>query len=368
MGDGPVAPLAEVEGRAVRAERDFEEEIHAARALVRACPTLRERGGIGPWIIEDLEEALDCLLELEQAGPELEWPEGEKLRVCPQVSTARLTVDVRHSRDWFQLHGQIAVNESLVLDMAQVLERLAQSKGRFVPLGDGAFLALTKQFRQQLDRLERLAERDGASLRVHPLAADTVCDLLDGAEVKGDATWESWLGRIRLPGGTPAVPSTLRAELRDYQLDGYVWMSRLARWGAGACLADDMGLGKTVQTIAVLLAQSELGPSIIIAPTSVCHNWENELDRFAPTLSVHRFGPGDRAALVGALGPGDVLVASYGLLHTEAKCLSGREWQVAVFDEAQALKNADTRRARASRQIPAAFRVALTGTPIENPP
>lgn len=164
-----------------------------------------------------------------------------------------------------------------------------------------------------------------------------------------------------------AVPSTLRAELRDYQLDGYVWMSRLARWGAGACLADDMGLGKTVQTIAVLLAQSELGPSIIIAPTSVCHNWENELDRFAPTLSVHRFGPGDRAALVGALGPGDVLVASYGLLHTEAKCLSGREWQVAVFDEAQALKNADTRRARASRQIPAAFRVALTGTPIENP-
>ena len=189
MGDGPVAPLAEVEGRAVRAERDFEEEIHAARALVRACPTLRERGGIGPWCIEDIEEALDCLLELEQAGPELEWPEGEKLRVCPQVSTARLTVDVRHSRDWFQLHGQIAVNESLVLDMAQVLERLAQSKGRFVPLGDGAFLALTKQFRQQLDRLERLAERDGASLRVHPLAADTVCDLLDGAEVKGDATW-----------------------------------------------------------------------------------------------------------------------------------------------------------------------------------
>ena len=366
VGDGPVAPLAEVEGRAVRAERDFEEEIHAARALVRACPTLRERGGIGPWCIEDIEEALDCLLELEQAGPELEWPEGEKLRVCPQVSTARLTVDVRHSRDWFQLHGQIAVNESLVLDMAQVLERLAQSKGRFVPLGDGAFLALTKQFRQQLDRLERLAERDGASLRVHPLAADTVCDLLDGAEVKGDATWESWLGRIRLPGGTPAVPSTLRAELRDYQLDGYVWMSRLARWGAGACLADDMGLGKTVQTITVLLAQAEMGPSIIIAPTSVCHNWENELDRFAPTLSLDRFGPGDRAALVGALGPGDVLVASYGLLHTEAKCLSGREWQVAVFDEAQALKNADTRRARASRQIPAAFRVALTGTPIEN--
>lgn len=115
------------------------------------------------------------------------------------------------------------------------------------------------------------------------------------------------MGKLAWPhpaaGGTPAVPSTLRAELRDYQLDGYVWMSRLARWGAGACLADDMGLGKTVQTIAVLLAQAEMGPSIIIAPTSVCHNWENELDRFAPTLSVHRFGPGDRAALVGPSAP-----------------------------------------------------------------
>ena len=367
VGDGPAAPLADIEGRTVRTERDFTEETHAARDLARRCPTLRERGGNGPWTLEDTEASLDCLLELEHAGAELEWPEGEKLRVCPQVSADRLSVDVRHSREWFALQGQIRVNESLVLDMAQVLERLAQAKGRFVPLGDGAFLALTRQFRQQLDRLDRLTERENGACRIHPLAADTVRDLLDGAEVRGDDAWESLLRRIRTAEtGTPAVPSTLRAELRDYQIDGFVWLSRLARWGAGACLADDMGLGKTVQTIAVLLAQAASGPSIIIAPTSVCHNWENELSRFAPTLAAHRFGPGDRAARVASLGPGDVLIASYGLLHTEAKCLSGRDWRVAVFDEAQALKNADTRRARASRQIPAAFRVALTGTPIEN--
>uniref|UniRef100_UPI00262D80AE DEAD/DEAH box helicase n=1 Tax=uncultured Bilophila sp. TaxID=529385 RepID=UPI00262D80AE len=162
------------------------------------------------------------------------------------------------------------------------------------------------------------------------------------------------------------VPPALHAELRGYQREGFVWMARLARRGAGACLADDMGLGKTLQTIAVLLDQAPLGPSIVLAPTSVCHNWENELARFAPTLGVHRFGPGDRAAQVAALGPGDVLIASYGLLHTEAALLAGRDWQMAVFDEAQALKNADTRRARAGRRLRAAFRVALTGTPIEN--
>ncbi len=365
VGQGPIAPLAESEGRTLRTERDFEAEVHAARDVVRSCPTLRERGGIGPWEINDLEESLDCLLELERSGIELEWPEGEQLRVCPQVSASQLVVDVRHSRDWFQLHGQLAINESLVLDMAQVLERLGQAKGRFVPLGNGAFLALTRQFRQQLDRLDRLTERDGAKLRLHPLAADTVRDLLDGAAIHGDDAWQKRL-RLVQSAGDPAVPSTLRAALRDYQRDGFVWMARLSNWGAGACLADDMGLGKTVQTIAVLLARSASGPSVIFAPTSVCHNWENEIVRFAPTLTPYRFGPGDRAALIASLGPGDVLIASYGLLHAEAQCLASRQWQTAVFDEAQALKNADTRRSRASRQIPAAFRIALTGTPIEN--
>ena len=369
VGEGPESPLAESGGHPMRTRRDFAAEEDAARELVRSCRTLREPGGTGPWELTEPEDALDCLLELEQSGIEMEWPEGERLKVTPQVPSSRLAVDARHSRDWFQLRGELRINESLVISMAQVLEHLREAKGRFIPLGDGAFLALTKQFRQQLDRLARMAEPDGEGVRVHPLAAESVRDLLDGAELHGDEAWEAQLRRfasMREGGGTPAVPPTLRAELRDYQLDGYVWLSRLARLGAGAILADDMGLGKTVQTIALLLAEARSGPSLIIAPTSVCHNWESELARFAPTLRVLRFGPGDRKAQVASLEPGDILIASYGLLHTEAACLAGRRWTVAVFDEAQALKNAETRRARASRRIPADFRLALTGTPIEN--
>lgn len=367
VGGGPAAPLASVRGRILRAERDFEEERYAARDLARRCPTLRERGGTGPWLIDDPEEALDCLLEIGKAGLPVEWPEGEAFRVFPAVAADRLSVDVRHSRDWFAVRGELRVDESLVLDMERLLERLKEAKGRFVPLGDGAFLALTEQFRRRLERLERLTESDGRHRRLHPLAADTVRDLFEGAQVRGDGAWESLLRRAaRAETEAPAVPPALHAELRGYQREGFIWMARLARRGAGACLADDMGLGKTLQTIAVLLDQAPLGPSIVLAPTSVCHNWENELARFAPTLGVHRFGPGDRAAQVAALGPGDVLIASYGLLHTEAALLAGRDWQMAVFDEAQALKNADTRRARAGRRLRAAFRVALTGTPIEN--
>jgi SNF2 family DNA or RNA helicase len=159
----------------------------------------------------------------------------------------------------------------------------------------------------------------------------------------------------------------LQAELRDYQLDGFTWLSRLANLQMGACLADDMGLGKTVQTIAVMLEQKARGACLVVAPTSVCHNWENELARFAPTLTVYRLAAAqDRASQIEAMGPGDVLIASYGLLHQEDEALTKRAWNMVVFDEAQNLKNADTKRAKVSQKLDAKFRVALSGTPIEN--
>lgn len=126
---------------------------------------------------------------------------------------------------------------------------------------------------------------------MHPLAVGAVQDLFDAAEgsMDADESWRELAARFRsAERAVPEVSPLLRAELRDYQFDGFAWMIRLARWGAGACLADDMGLGKTVQTIAVLLELTREGPALIVAPTSVCYNWENEIARFAPTLRTHR--------------------------------------------------------------------------------
>jgi len=186
--------------------------------------------------------------------------------------------------------------------------------------------------------------------------------------VKADAAWTRHAASIRAAESwTPKLPPTLQAELRDYQIDGFTWLSRLARWGAGACLADDMGLGKTVQAIAVMLERAEEGACLVVAPTSVCPNWAAEIARFAPTLTPHRLAAaGDRAALVAGLGARDVLVCSYGLLHQAAELLAARTWQMAVLDEAQAIKNAETKRAQASVALQAGFRLALTGTPVEN--
>ena len=371
-GLGGRSVLASVGGQQLRANRDLPRELAERTALIEACPTLRDRLGTDAHeaTIDDLEGALELLLELQAyTGPvSIEWPEGKKLSVSP-VSPDKLKLRVKQDRDWFSVDGTVAVDEEQVLDMRFLLDRLDRAQGRFVPLDDGRFLALTRQLQAQLGRLAAVSEPARAGRRVHALGAPTLEAVLEGAgEVKADTAWKRHVERIRAAEGwTPRLPSTLQAELRDYQVEGYAWLSRLARWGAGACLADDMGLGKTVQAIAVMLDRAEEGPCLVVAPTSVCPNWEAEIARFAPTLTAHRLSAAsDRAALVAGLGPRDVLVCSYGLLHQEAELLGGRPWQMAVLDEAQAIKNAETKRAQVSLALQAGFRLALSGTPVEN--
>jgi hypothetical protein len=371
-GQGGRSVLGTIQGQQQRANRDLDAERTAAAAVMAACPTLaRLRTDGHEWAIGDLGSSLELLLELQTCPHPLaiEWPEGKKIRVGSPVTAAHLSLKLSRARDWFQLRGELRVDEDLVLDMQDLLERLSRAEGRFVPLDDGRFVALTRQFQQQLERLRALSEAEKDGRRLHPLGTLAVQDLIEEAGTVGsDRHWQDFAKRIRAAGEhLPSVPPTLQAELRDYQLEGFAWLSRLAHWGAGACLADDMGLGKTVQAIAVMLEQAAAGPCLVVAPTSVCHNWEAELARFAPTLAVHRLSAaGDRTALLADLGAGDVLVASYGLLHQEAERLAGLAWRMVVLDEAQALKNAETKRAQASQRLDAAFRVALTGTPIEN--
>ena len=160
------------------------------------------------------------------------------------------------------------------------------------------------------------------------------------------------------------VPDGLRAELRDYQLAGYRWLRFLGDQGLGGVLADDMGLGKTVQALAALLADRGAGPALVVAPTSVLHNWVSEAERFAPELSV--------ALLHGAardrvdLEDHDLVVTSYALLRRDVERLESVRFRCVLLDEAQAIKNADSQTAQAARRIQAERRLALTGTPIEN--
>jgi superfamily II DNA or RNA helicase len=371
-GHGGASVLALIDGQHQRVNRDEEAERAAAARLIAALPSLEALGAEGfEWTTGDLETSLELLLDLRSstAPVRVEWPEGEKLKVAPAADASKLSVKLAQSRNWFQLSGEVRVDENLVLGMSELLARLSRRQGRFIQLDDGRFLALTREFQSQLERLRAVSEDDKDGRRLHPLSALAVQDLIDDAgTLRADKHWKAFAERVRAAGDySPAVPSTLQAELRDYQIEGFAWLSRLARWGAGACLADDMGLGKTVQAIAAMIEPSQQGACLVVAPTSVCHNWQGELERFAPTLRAHRFAAAaDRGALIAGLGAGDVLIVSYGLLHQEAERLAAVTWQVVIFDEAQALKNADTKRAQASQKLQAGFRLALTGTPVEN--
>ncbi len=187
---------------------------------------------------------------------------------------------------------------------------------------------------------------------------------------------EATLAQLRAPGGQDVPPPPdLRAELRPYQRIGLSWLHFLTQLGLGACLADDMGLGKTVQMIALLLAlkQEEEGrkkPSLLVVPASLIANWKAELERFAPSLTYAIVHPSETSAGKEELSAADVkecdlVITTYGMLARQ-KWLRERKWRLAILDEAQAIKNAGTRQSRAAKELKAACRIAMTGTPVEN--
>ena len=292
-GQGGSSMLGTVDGKRQRVNRGLDAEKDAMDALTKVCPALLNWGVANNEC--EIEAPEDVLEFLEQAqaysgAVAFEWPEGEAIKVSRTISARKLSIKLMQKRDWFEVSGKIEVDEGLIVDMQDVLARLDRACGRFVPIDGGQFIALTEDLQRQLRRLEGVSEEAAGGRRLHGLACMAVDDLVESAgKVQADKHWRELSARIRAAGShTPRVPATLQAELRDYQAEGFAWMSRLANLQMGACLADDMGLGKTVQTIAVILEQQAHGACLVVAPTSVCHNWEIELKRFAPSMNVHR--------------------------------------------------------------------------------
>ena len=370
---GAANVIAEVNGKRMQTKRDLLVEQKMADAVDSASPTLlRLADSDRQCLLEEPEDCLQVLLDLktlqERGEVLVEWPEGEKLKVTREVHIDQFRLKIRGKTDWFEVSGGLRVDDNLVLDMKRLLELLNTTSTRFIPLEDGRFLALTQEFRKRLEELDAFAEKNGKEIRLHPLAALAMQDLVKAIpHVEVDDAWKSRLERIRAGREiSPPVPSTLQAELRDYQMEGYTWLARLAHMGIGACLADDMGLGKTIQAMAVMLHRAAQGPSLVVAPTSVCWNWIAEANRFAPTLNAVQFNDNSREELIKGLKHHDVLVTSYGLLIQEEELLSSVKWNTIVLDEAQAIKNVSTRRSQAAMGLKGSFRMVTTGTPIEN--
>ncbi len=251
------------------------------------------------------------------------------------------------------------------LDPAPVLA--AWERGaRYVALEGGGFAPLPRDW---LDRHGRILAafleargETGRSSRPRtppPLALHDWSALCEATGEPPPAAYQRFRRRLeRLPEQTaPALPADLRAELRDYQREGVRWLGTLRELGIGALLADDMGLGKTLQVLCCVA-----GRALVVAPTSVLANWADEAERFRPALRVSTYHGPRRV-----LDPdADLTLTSYAILRRDREALTAVDWDIAVLDEAQAIKNPESQSARAAAALRASWRVSLTGTPVEN--
>lgn len=369
-GQGSERLLGEQDGRTVQVVRDLMQERQALQTLLGACPSLASaEHDDHEWQLHEPQDALQLLSELQaidNAQLECVWPEGERMRIKGRREIQQLKLGLNVQGDWFQLQGGLTLDDGKMLQLRQLLELLKANPGRFIKLGDNDWLALGNSLRKRLDELAHLAERvNDDGLRLSPLTTPLLAELAEEAgEFKAGQDWQQHLQRLQsLRDYQPSLPSTLQAELRDYQVEGFNWLARLAHWGVGACLADDMGLGKTVQTLALLLLRAQQGPQLVVAPTSVALNWLSEARRFAPTLRLRNY---NQQRSLDGLGPRDLVITSYGLLQQDADAFTAVPWSSAVLDEAQAIKNAQTKRSQAAMALQADFRMVATGTPLEN--
>ncbi len=280
---------------------------------------------------------------------------------------AGITLNDAIDLDWELALGEEKLTREELDALAKLKEPLVRLRGRWVEADGEAIRAAMafwkKSERSDLRQLVRMSlggVQSPAGLEMRELEAEgELGRFLD--RLKGKARYE-----------TLAPPKTFAGRLRPYQVRGFSWLAFLRQYGLGACLADDMGLGKTVQALALILSDHEAGvrlPVLIACPLSVVSNWKKEAERFTPGLSVlvhHGVARDKAAAFKKSVGKHDVVVTSYALLARDFETLRELHWGGVILDEAQNIKNPRTLQAGAARALTADFRIALTGTPVEN--
>jgi superfamily II DNA or RNA helicase len=287
--------------------------------------------------------------------------------------------------DWFDLGIDITV-EGRKVPFAELFVALASGQSHLL-LSDGAYFSLDKpelaSLARLIDEARTLQDQPDGALRISRFQAGLWEELADLGDVGHQAA--AWQRQVRglLDVGqiesTP-IPASICAQLRPYQLSGFQWLAFLWANGLGGILADDMGLGKTLQTLALIQhAKDVRGPEspgtvrprpfLIVAPTSVLANWATEAERFAPDLKVVTVSDtlGRRGvSLAGVIDGADAVVTSYTLLRLDFEAYGSAEWAGLFLDEAQYVKNHQSKAYQCARRVATPFKVAITGTPMEN--
>jgi SNF2 family DNA or RNA helicase len=319
---------------------------------------------------------------LEQSGFGVMLPawwtrKGTKLRLSARANVkspkmqggSELSLERIVQFDWEIALGDQPISVKELEALAKLKAPLVQLRGQWMQLD-------AREIQAALDFWKRRAAEQ-TTLR------DVVQMALGKASVPGGLAFEGvsangWIGDFiaKLEGRKSydeiVVPPGFHGTLRPYQVRGYSWLAFLRQWGLGACLADDMGLGKTVQTLALIEREWQANgnrPVLLVCPTSVIGNWQKEAGRFTPDLPVmthHGVARARGESFRQKAGKHAIVLSSYSLLQHDFEILKEVEWTGVILDEAQNIKNPETKQARAARSLKCDYRIALTGTPVEN--
>ncbi len=357
-----------------RAEQAFRSKT-AEKKMLRLMNTVftSYSSGKDTYVLEGSGRIFSFLkTDVHRLAEQMEVRISENLKKLKIRSSPSFSVNVYIKNDLLRLN--MTSEELSPEEVAGILSAYSR-RLKFYRLKSGEFLDLETDYSQLTDTLDALdiSAAQAASSEVSvPLYKGIWLDRLKETEhirLQRDELFGRLSQRLHdLTAAEAQVPAHLEKIMREYQKKGYSWLSSLRDIGMGALLADEMGLGKTLQVIALLSAWKDRGKTLIVCPASLVYNWANELHRFSPALPYTIIsGPAPiRRELIRRAGPDEILITSYNTLQNDAEAYTEQFFDCQVIDEAQYIKNPGTRNAKAAKSIRARFRIALTGTPIEN--
>jgi len=333
---------------------------------------------------------------LQQAGFRIETMPGFRYEI---VRVRQWDVHCKEHGIMGEIHFEVVLDDGLHIDLIQIVanwikaepERLSEASLKqlvrldvqYLPLPDGRMLPIAAEMLHgmvvaMLDMFSMTSEQSN-DYNTTAMQWIALRDVLITAKkdtpyihIQDDEAWRDRMRQLAAMDDIPDVkpPAGLSVSLREYQQYGLNWLQHLRRLDLGALLADDMGLGKTIQTLAHILKEKEAGrlssPALVIAPTSLMHNWKAEAARFAPDLHVLLLHGADRKANFSSIGQHDLVLTTYTLLQRDGNTLKRQHWSMLILDEAQYIRNPRTGAARIARELEADQRICLTGTPMEN--
>ncbi len=346
----------------VEQKRVFNRNIpYEDQTLRRALEILKDRQGTGTLPSEDMARAA---AELSREGWQVYF-ENRKLQ-----ATEKFAMNVSSGTDWFDLKLEASFGDTEAT-ASQLLAAVAAKNG-LVELADGSLGVLPQEWLARYEAFSKFGkqEKDG-TLRFNKVQGLMLNSALTEADrVKSDPGFSNFREKVRKFEGlkTLTAPEGFRGELRGYQNEGLTWLKFLEEFEIGGILADDMGLGKTIQILAFLRAREKKPgcPNLVVAPKSLVFNWIDEAKKFVPDLKVVRYSGAGRSEAFEKMAKADLVVTTYGTLRKDIEKLKEMEFDVAIVDEAQAIKNSKAQASQAVKQIRSLYRLALTGTPVEN--